>query len=74
VCSSIAFVVYMMGLKELAATSVAVITVAEVLVAFVLTAAVFGTVLTGWAAVGSSLALLGIGMATSQGRPRVTSP
>lgn len=63
-CSSVAYVIYMVGLKELPATSTAVLTVAEVLVAFGLTAAVFGTVLTGVAAVGAGLVLGGIALAS----------
>ena len=64
-CSSIAYVIYMMGLKELPATSTAILIVAEVLVAFALTAIVFGTVLTGVAAIGAALVLGGIALATS---------
>jgi drug/metabolite transporter (DMT)-like permease len=64
-CSSVAYVIYMAGLRELPATSTAVLTVAEVLVAVGLTAVVFGTVLTGVAAVGAALVLAGIALATS---------
>jgi drug/metabolite transporter (DMT)-like permease len=67
-CSSVAYVIYMVGLRELPATSTAILTVAEVLVAFVLTAIVFGTVLTGVAALGAGLVLVGILLASRLNR------
>jgi drug/metabolite transporter (DMT)-like permease len=69
-CSSVAYVIYMVGLRELRATSTAILTVAEVLVAFVLTALVFGTVLTGVAAAGAGLVLAGILLASRADRKR----
>jgi drug/metabolite transporter (DMT)-like permease len=69
VCSSLSYVIYMVGLKGLGATVTSVITVAEILVAFVLTAIVFGYVVSGVAAVGAGLVLGGIALAGLQ-RPR----
>jgi drug/metabolite transporter (DMT)-like permease len=63
VCSSFSFLIYMVGLKGLSATVTAVVTVIEVIVAFVLTAVVFGILVTGVAAVGAALALIGIVLA-----------
>ncbi len=59
-CSSVAFVVYMAGLRRLTASATAVLTVAEILVAFVLTVIVFAEGLTGISAVGAALVVGGI--------------
>jgi len=69
-CSSVAYVIYMRGLRELSATATAVLTVAEILVAFALTAAVFGYVVAGMEAVGAALvvaAILIASLASPQG-------
>jgi len=60
VCSSLSYLVYMVGLKGLSATVTAVVTVLEVIVAFALTAVIFGIIVTGIAAVGAALVLGGI--------------
>jgi drug/metabolite transporter (DMT)-like permease len=59
-CSSVAFVIYMVGLRELTAISTAVLTVAEILVAFMLTFIVFGVGMNGITAVGAALVVGGI--------------
>jgi drug/metabolite transporter, DME family len=69
-CSSVAFVIYMVGLRELPAISTAVLTVAEILVAFVLTFLVLGEGLNAITAVGAGLVVGGILLTTLRAAKR----